>query len=280
MILPKRHEVVAKASNPPDFQSIAFTLIELLVVIAIISILAAMLLPALAKSKSQARSVVCMNHLHQMGIALHMYVEDQNAYPNDYTPYWFEALAPYYTINWTNPAYHCPEYSGLVSWPGYGGAGGYAYNVWGATWPLGAANLGLSGATEIGRLELSPRREAQIVAPSEMFAICDTDEFIPYPEATKIYVQQNYGYTWMGKGWSGLYYTFCAMSNAYVLGASGSVAHPIQHGKNMNMLFCDGHVAPVPALNMFDPRKTALNWNSDHQAHEEFWDGIMNIGPY
>ena len=54
----------------------AFTLIELLVVTSLIAVLAALLLPVFGRAKESGRGTVCLGNLHQIGIALQLYVQD------------------------------------------------------------------------------------------------------------------------------------------------------------------------------------------------------------
>ena len=61
----------------------AFTLIELLVVIAIIAMIASILIPVIGKAKESSRVTGCLSNLHQLGIALRLYTEDnQNRLPD------------------------------------------------------------------------------------------------------------------------------------------------------------------------------------------------------
>ena len=96
-------------------RTLAFTLIELLVVIAIVSVLAALLMPALSKAQDRSRTAVCASNLRQIGVATTGYVSDYNGFlpahtgstTVPYSPVWMVVLRPY-----INKQYFCADVGG------------------------------------------------------------------------------------------------------------------------------------------------------------------------
>ena len=76
MSIPQRYSASGQTGIKPTRKG--FTLIELLVVIAIIAILAAMVLPGLARSKEKAQNISCLNNLKQLQVCWHLYIADFN----------------------------------------------------------------------------------------------------------------------------------------------------------------------------------------------------------
>ena len=168
-----------------------FTLIELLVVIAIIAILAALLLPGLAKAKEAGRNAACKSNLRQIGIALNLYVSDFQKFPlfaeltSPQAPSLWDNKLVAYTAK-TPAVFNCPSNKGIRPWtndtPRLGPPTGhanpsYGYNISGCgNYDSGNVkeSVGLGGiAADQRNPSAAPVPEGKVQSPSDLIAVAD-----------------------------------------------------------------------------------------------------------
>lgn len=215
----------------PSARRTAFTLIELLVVIAIIAILAAMLLPALAKSKTKAQGILCMNNTKQIMLACQLYLtENQDQFPG---------------------AYH----GGMANPPEPATPGNLAFDNWArrAPWVAGWLTWNVEPANTNVNYLINPLYSslAKYFANSRNIFMCPADKHASQP-------QRNRGWQSRVRSIAGNIYN--GAGNAEDGPMDSAYSHPtklsnfVNPGPAMTWMYLDEHPDSINDAGFFAPR--------------------------
>ena len=224
----------------------AFTLIELLVVIAIIAILAALLLPGLARAKGAGQSTACKSNLRQLGLGLALYAGDTQKFPlwTSGNTYWDDKLLP--SVSNNREVFLCPANKQAPKWTNSvaGPNPSYGYNMAGTGhYRFTLPSLGLDASANSGTPTYVG--ENQVKVPADMIELAD------YKRTT-------------GGGDNDA-------DDIYPVNLLAGLPPP-RHNLGHNVGFGDGHVEYAKQTAWLEKTDRARQrWNLDHQPHRETW---------